>query len=195
MEESGCNPELFRDWLSSTAISCTGLIANSRHTSEVLGKYLETNSINTQLKLVPLAQSGFCDPSPRQSAKVVGEPRLAPNSDISKLVNEFNQKDIVRTAAKLPFVLCVGTIEGRKNCWRIAQAWAQLALIPNVELPRLVSAGKYGGLTKDFLKAYTAMGGWGGWVLIIERPSDDELDFLCRRCAFIITASLYEGGG
>ncbi|MCY4151474.1 MAG: glycosyltransferase [Aestuariivita sp.] len=195
VDESGCHPGLFRDWLSSTAINSAGLIANSQHTSEILRKYLEANNFKTPIKLIPLAQSGLCDPSLTQPNEVVDELGNTLSSNISKLTNEFSQKKEVRTAAKLPFVLCVGNIEGRKNCWRIAQAWAQLALVQDLELPRLVFAGKYGGLTEDFLKAYTATGGWGGWVLIVERPSDDELDFLYRRCAFTITASLYEGWG
>ena len=195
VNESSCNPELFQDWLSSTVVNSAGLIANSQHTSEVLQKYLEASNCNTPIKVVPLAQSGLCSPSLTQPNGVVGEIGATLSSDISKLTNEFSHKDEVRTAAKLPFVLCVGTIEGRKNCWRIAQAWAQLALVQNLELPRLIFAGKNGALAGDFTKAHTATGGWGGWVLIIERPSDNELDFLYRRCSFTIAASLYEGWG
>ena len=195
VEESGCAPASFHAWFSSVIDFSEGLIANSRHTSEVLAKYLEENAIDIPVHVAPLAQSGLSGANPNQPRQIVSEPMPTPGANIDQITKVFSKRNDTRTAAKLPFALCVGTIEGRKNCWRIAQAWSQLSMRFTHEMPRLVFAGKYGGQSDDFHQAYYSTGGWGGWVRVIESPSDDELDFFYRRCVFTITVSLYEGWG
>ena len=64
-----------------------------------------------------------------------------------------------------------------------------------LEVPRLVLAGRPGWLNDDFDALAGATGNLYGWIETIRSPSDAELDFLYRHCAFTINVSLYEGWG
>ena len=121
-------------------------------------------------------------------------PQTAVEADMAQIKTIFRRREDVRDVAKAPFALSVGTIESRKNCWRMAQAWQQLSRAPGLELPKLVFAGRRGWLNDDFLDAYDATGGWGGWVRILEQPSDDDLAFLYERCDFTIARGFLKPG-
>ena len=96
---------------------------------------------------------------------------------------------------KLPYVLVVGTMETRKNLWRLAQAWTRLAEDRDIEMPKLVLAGKKGWYIKDFMNWMKSSGNLNGWVEIVEKPSDRELAFLYENCTFTAMVSHYEGWG
>jgi glycosyltransferase involved in cell wall biosynthesis len=101
----------------------------------------------------------------------------------------------VLNLTKVPYVLVVGTMESRKNIWRLAQAWQQLTQTPGLDMPKLVFAGKPGWLNDDFENLMEATGNLGGWVQFAKRPSDAELGFLYENCLFTATVSFYEGWG
>jgi len=100
-----------------------------------------------------------------------------------------------RVLAEHPFVLCVGTIEVRKNTLALCKVWAQLRLDIGVGLPRLVLAGQRGWLTEDVFDLLRATGNLGGYAAVVEQPSDAELAFLYQNCQFTVFPSLYEGWG
>jgi glycosyltransferase involved in cell wall biosynthesis len=94
------------------------------------------------------------------------------------------------------FVLCVGTIESRKNHLMLFHAW--LALLRRhgaARVPRLVCIGKAGWL------AEAAMTLWRGSAALRERVSiahgvpDVALAALYGRAMFTVTNSFYEGWG
>ncbi len=97
--------------------------------------------------------------------------------------------------ARTPFVLVVGTLESRKNIWRLAQAWQRLSAEAGLALPRLVFAGKRGWHIADFNDLMQATGNLGGLVQFADRPSDTELAWLYENCLFTAMVSLYEGWG
>lgn len=101
----------------------------------------------------------------------------------------------IRVLAEHPFVLCVGTIEVRKNTLALCKVWAQLRQDIGVGLPRLVLAGQRGWLTEDVFDLLRATGNLGGYAAVAERPTDPELAFLYRNCRFTVFPSLYEGWG
>ena len=101
----------------------------------------------------------------------------------------------VRAIAESPFVLCVGTIEVRKNAYALVQAWDRLRLELGQQLPRLVLAGQRGWRTEDLFDLLARTGSLGGTVVVAERPTDAELAFLYRHCLFTVFPSLYEGWG
>lgn len=101
----------------------------------------------------------------------------------------------IRVLAEHPFVLCVGTIEVRKNTLALCKVWAQLSQDVGVGLPRLVLAGQRGWKAEDLFEWLDAAGDLGGLIAIAERPSDAELAFLYRNCRFTVFPSLYEGWG
>lgn len=183
------SPIIFHDWLKASSRYCSGYLANSESTAKDLRHYLDgIGAGDTPIAVTPLAQA----PLPPSNGPA---PTGDPDDELAAIKARFRRREDIRDITKLPFALSVGTIEARKNCWRMAQAWLQLSREPGLELPRLVFAGKRGWLADDFLGAHDATAGWGGWVQIVEEPSDSDLEYLYRTCCFTVTASLYEGWG
>ena len=98
-------------------------------------------------------------------------------------------------AADAPFVLCVGTLEVRKNGAALLQAWRQLAPRLGDRLPRLVFAGRQGWRIQEFKTALAKHPELARRVRIVDSPSDRELAYLYQHCLFAAYPSLYEGWG
>jgi glycosyltransferase involved in cell wall biosynthesis len=92
------------------------------------------------------------------------------------------------------FVLCVGTIEPRKNHVALIDAWADLCRA-HPDMPTLVLAGRPGWRAGPILERLTASGLLGSRIRWIEEVSDAELDALYHACRFTIFPSLAEGWG
>lgn len=163
----------YHQWLVSSAEYVTGYLTNSRATANDLRAFLADEGLEAPVLVTPLAQAGMGGTEDTLHA-------------LSPLVHE---------AITLPYVLCVGTIEPRKNLWRLVQVWARLSHRNDLELPRLVLAGKRGWLTDGFLAMLERTGGLGGWVIWLDGPEDYELASLYRHCRFTAMVSLYEGWG
>jgi glycosyltransferase involved in cell wall biosynthesis len=101
----------------------------------------------------------------------------------------------VSEAASAPFVLCVGTIEVRKNGAALLQAWQTLGARLGERLPRLIFAGKQGWLIHEFKATLANDPDLARRVRIVDSPSDRELAYLYQRCLFTAYPSLYEGWG
>ncbi len=101
----------------------------------------------------------------------------------------------IRAIAEAPFVLCVGTIEVRKNAYALIQAWDRLRTELGPQLPRLVLAGQRGWRTEDLFDLLAKTDNLGGSVVVAKTPTDAELAFLYRHCLFTVFPSLYEGWG
>jgi len=97
--------------------------------------------------------------------------------------------------ASVPFVLCVGTLEVRKNGAALLQAWRLLGRRLGERLPRLVFAGKQGWLIHEFKATLANDPELAQRVCIVESPSDQDLAFLYQRCLFTAYPSRYEGWG
>lgn len=98
-------------------------------------------------------------------------------------------------AAKEPFVLCVGTLEVRKNGKALLEAWRRLRATLGDRLPRLVFAGKQGWLLGEFRRTLAGDADLFRSVRIVDSPSDHELAYLYQRCLFTAYPSLSEGWG
>lgn len=183
----------FHDWLLRTATYTTAYLANSQATGRDLRRFLATYGIDRPIAVVPLAQERLADEAPATLGGPLAEridrtayPALAAMAGLDQRI---------RSVAATPFVLCVGTLQVRKNIWRIATAWDRLRHEAGLDLPKLVFAGRPGWMIDDFETLMQTTGNLGGWATVIEEPSDTELDFLYRMCSFTIVASLYEGWG
>jgi glycosyltransferase involved in cell wall biosynthesis len=93
-----------------------------------------------------------------------------------------------------PFVLCVGTIESRKNHAGLIQAW-RVMLREGYEPPPLVLVGQKGWRVNDLLEQLEDTGFLGGRVRLVHGLSDLELEALYRNCAFSVFPSFTEGWG
>ena len=151
-------------------------ICISEFTKMELEKYLARAETRTKVSCWPLAH------------EFEGYPR---NKKLGSSLEANSSQDFVEQ----PFVLCVGTIEVRKNGVLLLRAWQQLMKQSGSEVPLLVFAGKFGWKIeafKTFLKSDQQL---RRRVKIIQHPSDDELASLYQDCLFTIFPSLAEGWG
>ncbi len=92
------------------------------------------------------------------------------------------------------FLLCVGTIEPRKNISRLLRAYhTALQELDNV-LPPLVLAGRRGYQSDAILHEIEELQ-LTGRVKHLPEVSDTEIDCLYSRCSAVLYPSLYEGFG
>jgi glycosyltransferase involved in cell wall biosynthesis len=119
---------------------------------------------------------------------------------VAPLAHDFaTAHDGARPPAPLPdglaagsFVLCVGTIEPRKNHRALLAAWAKLGR-RRADLPELVIAGRPGWRSEDVVEQLRA--GAIPKVRWLEDLSDGALDALYRGCLFSVFPSVAEGWG
>ena len=183
----------YYDWLSATLAYCAGYMANSRSTAADLRAFLGELGCDLPVSVTPLAQAPLAGP-----AQSITLARNAPAAHVAVLQRARDADALssaVREACLTPFALCVGTVEPRKNLWRVARAWQLLAQEPDLDLPRLVLAGKKGWLSDCFLLLLADIGCFGCLCVHLVRPSEAALDYLYLLCQFSVTASLYEGWG
>ncbi|MBS7789116.1 glycosyltransferase [Roseococcus sp. SDR] len=102
--------------------------------------------------------------------------------------------EAVRDLRGQDYVLCVGTIESRKNHLALFQAW-QILLREGMDPPPLVLVGRPGWRVTDLMEQLEATGFLGGRVRLVHGVSDPELEGLYRGCLFTIFPSFTEGWG
>lgn len=104
------------------------------------------------------------------------------------------EKKPVITKGVEEFILCVGTLEIRKNHLLLYQAY-KLAAQEGVDLPPLVIVGREGWLTEQTMKLMRDDPEVRNKLLIAGPVSDAELVWLYKHCNFTTLAALYEGWG
>lgn len=186
----GETPRRTLAWLESSTAFVSRYIANSRNTASDLKRFLDNRGAKQPIDVVPLAQATLVTREDDKADLSEADRRLYPT-----LASSFQVSDRIRGLGKMDFVLVVGTREARKNLWSLARAWDRLRQQDDVPLPKLVIAGRRGWLNEDFEALMTSTGNLGGWVEIVEGPSDRELDWLYSHCLFTAMVSYYEGWG
>lgn len=93
-----------------------------------------------------------------------------------------------------PFLLCVGTIEARKNHTLLYYAWKE-GLRKGVNMPHLVIVGRPGWYTNDIIHTMRTDPDTRGRIHFMHNTSDDELVWLYQNALFTIYPSYYEGWG
>lgn len=91
------------------------------------------------------------------------------------------------------FWLSVGTIEPRKNQYRLVEAYVRYLAAGGAEMPLVLAGGK-GWLMEDF-KQHLADLGIADKVVLTGYVSDEELVWLYRNCYANLYPSLFEGFG
>jgi glycosyltransferase involved in cell wall biosynthesis len=95
----------------------------------------------------------------------------------------------------LEFVLCVCTLEGRKNHQLLLSIWKSLAQKLGDRCPSLVLVGRWGWRIEEFQKELFESNFLDGKVVIFHELSDFELAHLYKNCMFTIFPSFVEGWG
>lgn len=92
------------------------------------------------------------------------------------------------------FILCVGTIEARKNHTLLYYVVKE-AMRLNKAIPSIVVAGKRGWLVNDFLYLVENDPQLKNKIIFLHDATDQELAWLFQNCTFSVYPSLYEGWG
>ncbi|WP_187830340.1 glycosyltransferase family 4 protein [Siccirubricoccus phaeus] len=99
-------------------------------------------------------------------------------------------------AGQPPFILCVGTIESRKNHLLLFNAWLTLVRKHGAEaVPELVCVGKKGWLAEAALALHANSPILRAKVRLLHHVPDTVLEGLYRDCLFTVYNSFYEGWG
>lgn len=189
----GAAPGVFNDWLLDTADYTDTYMAISESARQDLQRFLNTYGVSREVSVLPLTQTGI--PTVEREIEP-GPQRARINREAYPfLYDALKMDENIRCIAFTPYVLCVGTIEARKNNWRLAAAWKLLIDSGRCDIPRLVFAGRKGVLSEQFDDLMRGTGNVYGWASIVEGPSDEELDFLYKNCLFAAMPSVCEGWG
>ena len=94
-----------------------------------------------------------------------------------------------------PFVLCVGTLEPRKNHLLLLNVWRQLNAKYGRDIPTLVLVGRVGWYMEDFMRMLKVTNYANGTIVHLTGISNAELDALYSGCLFTIFPSFSEGWG
>ncbi|MCX7561849.1 glycosyltransferase family 1 protein [Sulfitobacter sp. F26204] len=180
----------FYRWLKTSTGYCTSYFANSRNTARDLAAFMKEIGVERPIETVPLAQKFTV--VEQKAVKAIKGPDGPYKARVDRTLGL--RRDILNLS-KVPFVLVVGTMESRKNIWRLAQAWQRMSREEGLNLPKLVFAGKPGWYNDDFNQLMQATGNLGGWVQFADRPNDTELGYLYETCVFTAMVSFYEGWG
>jgi tetratricopeptide (TPR) repeat protein len=92
------------------------------------------------------------------------------------------------------FVLCVCTIEARKNHIYLFYIWQQM-IDAGIDVPDLVFVGRHGWRVHDLLSQIAASRNLGGRLHVMHGLSDADLGRLYARCLFTVFPSFVEGWG
>lgn len=172
-----CNKDFqlaFDKWLKDVSENVDRFVCISQYTAQALKQFLGTKAAGKIIEAVPLAHEfgGY----PRDPAG------LAPTDEIAKVVAK-------------PYVLCVGTIEIRKNGVTLLKVWSHLIETLGDQTPTLVFAGRKGWLIDEFDGILESSEKLQRFIKIIETPSDFDLVALYRNCLFTVFPSFSEGWG
>ena len=174
-------PEYFEAF--STRVFVKGVVEALTFADFVL-----TTSEYNKASLVEHMASGKLDPLPVHVVPLGHELSLsAPiESKISSVVAGIVETD---------YVLCVGTIEVRKNPTYLFNIWKMMVSSGRSNIPYLVFVGRKGWLVQDFMDQLKACNYLGGRILVVHNVTDVELDLLYRNCLLTMFPSFAEGWG
>lgn len=120
---------------------------------------------------------------------------MATSLPASALSPAIGAAGAVSELEKQRFVLCVGTVEARKNHALLLDVWGELHSELGCDAPILVFAGKAGWKVEALLERMQTLP-WGPThFLHLKAASDSELSWLYRNCLFTVYPSRAEGWG
>jgi len=168
---SGHATEYLSHYVSQIYPKADLVLAISRNTKKDVKSYLKQQ----KLRLPPIA--------------VI---RLGDDFKLAEPVKPSN--DMLPIAGDGDFLLCVGTIEARKNHTLLYYTY-KLARQRGQALPPLVVVGRRGWLTNDIYEMMTTDPDTCKSFHFLHNASDEELAWLYSHCRFSIYPSFYEGWG
>lgn len=161
----------FTDYLKQLVQFADKLICISKSTKKDLAEYIKREGFEHKPVLSVLRLGEDLPSSLKPAAR---------SSTVQKLNRDF--------------ILCVGTIEARKN-HMLLYLLVKEAKLRSVYLPQIVIAGKRGWMTADIQHMIDTDPDTSKDLFIVDSPADNELTWLYQNCLFTIYPSMYEGWG
>ena len=161
----------FHDWFHSVVPLADAVLAISHATAQDVERYAQETSLRLpgRIGTIPLGTGGGCPAEPVRTR---------------------------RLPARRSFALIVSTIEIRKNHLLLFRIWRELTeTMPLDQVPTLVFAGRVGWLVQDLMQQLKNTDWLNGKIMLIDSPSDAELETLYDDCLFTLYPSFYEGWG
>jgi glycosyltransferase involved in cell wall biosynthesis len=165
-------PQAYIDCVNSLVETCDGLLVNSRNTRKDLFTYL---------------------PQSAEREKDIHLVRLGDKFDFSG--EQLSAPALANCLDEGAYILCVGTIQPRKNHLLLLAVWRRLVEVYGDRCPTLVLVGKPGWHVGDLMYFLTQHPVLKDKVRLLEQVTDGELQWLYTRCWFSVYPSLYEGWG
>lgn len=166
---------MFKKYIPFVLKNFDHIIVNALSTKSDIERYIKENQLpNPTISIIHLAHI------------------LNDNQD--KTIN----LDVVLRTRKLfveKYILCVGSIESRKNHLNLLTMWHKYVNSDSYENEKLVIAGRWLWDVEIIQQFLTYTGHIFGSVIVIENPDDDELTALYNNCKFTVYPSHYEGWG
>jgi glycosyltransferase involved in cell wall biosynthesis len=108
---------------------------------------------------------------------------------------EDDISDDFKSSLPKEYVLCVCTIEARKNHTLLVDVWSNLARKYGTRLPRLVFVGRWAWYVDELRARLEATNHLDGAVMVLAGLSDAELAYAYEHCLFTVFPSFAEGWG
>ena len=110
---------------------------------------------------------------------------------------ETNDEQVLQNdlSIDIPFILCVGTVEFRKNHQVILDAYRILISEGKQKLPKVVIAGKQGWMDNNISHQINNDPRLKDKFVLFNNLSDEQVKYLYEKCLFTIYPSFYEGWG
>jgi glycosyltransferase involved in cell wall biosynthesis len=132
--------------------------------------------------------------SQRLSLPRIEKMRLGDDFHMIKTVRPKDKKMRTALLKNTNYLLCVGTVEARKNHTLLYYTY-KLAAERGIQLPILVIVGRQGWLASDIYEIISNDPITKGSIIFLQNISDAELSWLYEHCLFSIYPSFYEGWG
>jgi hypothetical protein len=164
---SGHSTEMLKNYSTKIYPICDLIFSISEHTKKDITKWLTVNKL------------------------------YVPPIVVVRLGDDFSRIESKKpSSSAIPdtFVLCVGTIEARKNHVLLYYAY-KLAFQKNLDLPPLVIVGRVGWLAEDICKIMQLDPEVKDKFIFLHSADDNELAWLYENCQFSVYPSFYEGWG
>lgn len=147
-------------------------------------------------RILPISESSerdfyeFCERMrlPKPESKVIRIGDIIHKSKESTIPRQMDRQKNKK------FLLCVGTIEVRKNHALLYYVY-KLAHERGINLPQLVIVGRVGWNAHDIYTMYKNDPLIREQAIILDSVSDSELSWLYENCLFSVYPSMYEGWG
>ncbi|MDE2116226.1 MAG: glycosyltransferase family 4 protein, partial [Hyphomicrobiales bacterium] len=136
--------------------------------------------------------AAYVQSSQKRSLRVVAVP----------LAHELSFREVsgtvgasIRALAKVPYVLCVSSLDPRKNQDYLVQIWQRLRAERGNFIPKLVLVGRWGWGSKPLADKLKACHNLDSFVEVLTSVDDGELTYLYQNCQFTVLPSKVEGWG